>query len=117
LRDVAAEDRLGLIDLNAMSKTLFEAMGREGTLKAFVHYPANTFPDQPAELKDDTHFNAYGAYELARCIVQSIEDQKLPLATYLKPGIAAFDPAHPDPVVDFHVPPSPFTSSDTPYGR
>jgi lysophospholipase L1-like esterase len=117
MRDIAAEDHLGLIDLNAMSKTLFEAMGPEGTLKAFVHYPANTFPDQPKELKDDTHFNAYGAYELARCIVQTIEDQKLPLAPFLKPGIPTFDPAHPDPLADFHVPASPFVSTDTPYGR
>ena len=117
MRDLAAEDHLGIIDLNAMSKTLFEAMGPAGTLKAFVHYPANTFPDQPQELKDDTHFNAYGAYELARCVVQSIRDQKLPLAPYLVPDVAAFDPARPDPLSDFHVPTSPFASSATPYGR
>ena len=117
MRDLATEDHLGLIDLNAMSKTLFETMGPEGTLKAFVHYPANTFPDQPLEFKDDTHFNAYGAYELARCVVQSIRDQRLPLAPYLVPDVAAFDPAKPDPLSDFHVPASPFTSSATPYGR
>jgi lysophospholipase L1-like esterase len=117
MRDIAAEDHLGLIDLNALSKTLFEAMGPEGTLKAFVHYPANTFPDQPKELADNTHFNAYGAYELARAVVQTIKDQKLPLAPYLVPNIPPFDPAHPDPVADFHLPASPFTSTDTPYGR
>ena len=33
-----------LIDLNAMSKTLYEAWGEEKSVKAFVHYPANTFP-------------------------------------------------------------------------
>jgi len=117
MRDVAAEDHLGLIDLNNMSKQLFEAMGPQGTVKAFVHYPANTFPSQPEELRDDTHFNAYGAYELARCIVQSIRDQNLPLAPYLAPGTPAFDPAHPDPLSTFAIPPSPFASSDTPYGR
>jgi len=117
MRDVAAEDHLGLIDLNNMSKQLFEAMGPQGTVKAFVHYPANTFPSQPEELRDDTHFNAYGAYELARCIVQSIRDQNLPLAPYLAAGTPAFDPAHPDPLSTFAIPPSPFASSDTPYGR
>jgi lysophospholipase L1-like esterase len=117
MRDIAAEDHLGLIDLNAMSKVLFEAMGPEGTVKAFVHYPADTFPDQPKELKDDTHFNAYGAYELARCIVQAIRDQKLPLAPFLQPGIPPFDPAHPDPFDSIHIPASPFVSTDTPYGR
>jgi lysophospholipase L1-like esterase len=116
-RDVAAQEHLGLIDLNAMSKTLFEAMGDAGTLHAFVHYPANTFPDQSQELKDDTHFNSYGAYELARAIVQSIRDQKLPLDQYLRSGIPAFDPARPLPFAEWNLPASPFVSTTTPYGR
>jgi len=116
-RDVATEEHVGLIDLNAMSKTLFEAMGPQGTLKAFVHFPANTFPDQKEELKDDTHFNPYGAYELARCVAMSIRDQHLVLEPYLRKGIAPFDPAHPDPVANWHLPPSPAISIETPYGR
>jgi len=116
-RDVAAQQKVEPIDLNAMSKTLFEAMGEAGTLKAFVHYPANTFPDQPQELKDDTHFNSYGAYELARAIVQSIRDQHLDLEPYLRPGIPPFNPAKPLPFADFHLPMSPFVSTTTPYGR
>ena len=70
MRDVAQQENVSLIDLNALSKSLFEAMGPDGTLHAFVHYPANTFPDQPEALKDNTHFNAYGAYELGASIVQ-----------------------------------------------
>ena len=116
-REVAAQEDLGLIDLNAMSKTLFEAMGEAGTLKAFVHFPANTFPEQPEELKDDTHFTAYGAYELACAVVESIRDRHLPLETYLRSGIAPFDPAHPLPFAAFHLPASPFVSTTTPYGR
>lgn len=117
MREVAAEQKLGLIDLNALSKTLFEAMGEEGTLHAFVHYPANTFPEQTKELADNTHFNSYGAYELARAIVQNMRDQKLPLAAYLKPGIAAFDPAKPDALASWKLPMSPSVSTATPYGR
>ena len=116
-RDVAAEEHLGLVDLNAMSKTLFETMGPDGTLKAFVHYPANSFPGQDTELKDDTHFNSYGAYELARCVVESIRQQSLVLAPYLKPGVASFDPAHPDALAEWHLPASPAISVETPYGR
>ena len=116
-RDVAAEQNVGLIDLNAMSKSLFEAMGPDGTLKAFVHFPANSFPGQTNELKDDTHFNAYGAYELARCIVLSIRQQHLPLEQYLRTGIAPFEPSHPDSLATWHLPASPAISSETPYGR
>ena len=117
MRQVAAEEHVALIDLNTMSKTLYEAMGEPGTLKAFVHYPANTFPGQTEELKDDTHFNAYGAYELSRCVVQSMRDQHLPLAAFLRKDIPNFDPAHPDPLATWHLPASPAISTETPYGR
>lgn len=83
-RQTAADEHVALIDLNAMSKTLWESMGPEGTLKAFVHYPAGTFPDQTEELKDDTHFNSYGAYELAKCIVEGIKANKLPISKFLR---------------------------------
>ena len=116
-RDIAAQEHVALIDLNAMSKTLFEALGEQGTLHAFVHYAANTFPGQTAELKDDTHFNAYGAYELARAIVQSLRDQHLPLEPYLRPGIPAFDPARPLPFAEWSLPMSPAVSTVAPYGR
>src|SRR6185312_2096338 len=79
MRQLAAEQKVRLIDLNAMSKTLFETLGPEGTLKAFVHYPAHSFPGQDQALSDDTHFNAYGAYELARCVVEGIRRSDLAL--------------------------------------
>jgi len=117
MREVAAEQKVALIDLNTLSKALFEAMGEQGTLRAFVHFPANTFPGQAEELKDDTHFTSYGAYELARAIVQNMRDQKLDLAEYVRPEIPPFDPAHPEPFAGFRMPPSPFVNTATPYGR
>ena len=116
-RDVAAQEHVALIDLNAMSKTIFEALGEQGTIHAFVQYAANTFPGQTTELKDNTHFNSYGAYELARAIVQSIRDQHLPLEPYLRPGIPPFNPAKPLPFAQWSLPMSPAISTVTPYGR
>jgi lysophospholipase L1-like esterase len=98
VRAAAAETGTALIDLNAMSKTLFETMGPEGTLKAFMHYPAGSFPGQAAAISDDTHFNSYGAYELARCVVRGVREAKLPLARFLRPDVPEFDPARPDVV-------------------
>ncbi|HEY1502088.1 MAG TPA: rhamnogalacturonan acetylesterase [Acidobacteriaceae bacterium] len=117
MREVARELHVSLIDLNAMSRILFEAMGREGTLQAFVHYPANTFPGQTEELKDDTHFNSYGALELAKCVVESIREQNLPLAKFLRRDTPRFDPAHPDPPSMWSVPADPFQSEQKPYER
>jgi lysophospholipase L1-like esterase len=107
VRRVAHESGAPLIDLNEMSRTLFEAMGAEGTLKAFVHYPADTFPGQTAALKDDTHFNNYGAYELARCIVEGIRTAIPKLADHLRADTGHFDAAHPDPVATWDLPLSP----------
>ncbi|MDQ2687784.1 MAG: rhamnogalacturonan acetylesterase [Armatimonadota bacterium] len=116
VRQTAQEENVPLIDLNAMSKTLFEALGPEGTLKAFVHYPANTFPGQAKELKDDTHFNSYGAYELARCIVEGIKADKLGLVKSLTDDVPTFDPARPDPVSAWTLPASPASSTVKPDG-
>ncbi len=117
MRQAAKEENVALIDLNAMSKILYEAWGPEGSVKAFVHYPANTFPGQDKELKDDTHFNPYGAYELARCIVQSVKDQQLPFAKYLKKDIPVFDPAQPDALEKWYWPLSVMMSSVKPEGN
>jgi len=117
MREVAHEQHVPLIDLNAMSKTLFEAMGPNGTLKAFVHYLANTFPGQSEALSDNTHFNSFGALELAKCVVESIRDQHLSVAEFLRPNLPHFDPTRPDPPSIWAVPPDPFLSEQKPYER
>ncbi|MEO6549575.1 MAG: rhamnogalacturonan acetylesterase [Ferruginibacter sp.] len=117
MRQTANEENVMLIDLNAMSKILYEAWGPETSVSAFVHYPANTFPGQDKELKDNTHFNPYGAYELARCIVQSITDQRLPLAKYLRKNIPVFNPAHPDPLQQWYWPLASITPPAKPDGN
>ena len=114
VRQTAAEEHVALIDLNVMSKQFYEALGPERSRRAFVHYPAGTYPDQVAELKDDTHFNNYGAYELARMVVEGLRRTALPLARELLPDIPVFDPAHPDPLDGFALPPSPVTRSAEP---
>ena len=117
MRQTATEENVPLIDLNAMSKLFYEAMGPENSKKAFVHYPANTYPRQDKALADDTHFNPYGAYELAKCIVQSIRQNNPDLAKYLIDGLPAFDPAHPDPVNEFHWCESPSVNLIKPDGN
>jgi hypothetical protein len=97
MRQTAREENVALIDLTAMSKIFYEALGPEESKKAFVIYPAGTFPNQKDELKDNTHFNSYGAYELAKCIVEGIKSARLDLAKFLIGDTPAFDPAHPDP--------------------
>lgn len=107
VREVGAELGVPVIDLNARSILFYEALGPEEARHAFVHFPAGSFPGQTAAMADDTHFSAYGAYELARCVVEEIKTRVPALAAHLRPGIPAYDPAHPGRFADWTLPASP----------
>ena len=117
MRQTAKEENVPLIDLNAMSKQFYEALGPEDSKKAFVHYPANTYPGQEKALADDTHFNPYGAYELAKCVVQEIRNKKMELSKVLIDKLPVFDPAKPDKWSDFRWYESPSASLLKPDGN
>jgi len=108
--EVAQKEKVLAIDLNAMSKTLFDTLGPEQSMRAFMHYPANTFPNQEKEISDDTHFNGYGSFELARCIVKAIRESQLPLAKFISKDAGDFDPAKPDPINSVTLPRTPLPS-------
>ncbi len=105
MREIAALDNVPLVDLNAMSKTLYEAWGSEASKKAFVHFPANSFPGQDTKLEDNTHFSTYGAYQLARCVASALAASATPLAEMISPAFKKFDPAKPPAFETFHMPP------------
>lgn len=117
VRQVAAEEKVPLIDLNAMSLKLYAALGPKDSTKAFAFYPANTFPGQTKALKDNTHHNAFGGYELARCIVEGIKANVPELAKRLAPDVGPFDPAKPDAPDAIAIPLSPLDGpSEKPAG-
>ena len=107
VREVAEEKEVALVDLHAMSEQFYEALGVEGSRKAFVQYPANTFPGQEKELEDNSHHSTYGAYQLARCVIKEIRKNELGLVKYLRPWVDTYDPANPMPFKSFDVPFSP----------
>ncbi len=98
---LAREQNVPLIDLHAMSRKFYEALGPEESAKAFV---------------DGTHHNAYGAYELAKCVVEGIKATIPELANQIIDELSPFDPAHPDPVGEFNIPASPVYSEIKPEG-
>jgi lysophospholipase L1-like esterase len=116
MRRAAELEKVPLVDLTAMTARFYEALGPERSKRALVHYPANSFPDQPAELKDDTHFSNYGAYEIARMVVEGLRAANVPLARFLLPGLPRFDPSRPDAPETFDLPASPLTSAAKPAG-
>lgn len=104
VRRVAREENVPLIDLNEMSKTLYETLGTEGA-KGLFNDP------------DATHHCNYGAYELAECVVSGIRAAAPELAKHLTVDAPHFDPAHPDLRATFDVPASPVKNEARPLGN
>ena len=89
VRTVAREEAVALIDLYAMSKQFYETLGPERIVKAFADGG-----------KDRSHHNNYGAYELARLVVQGIRaadpESISHLADALRADVATLEFCYPD---------------------
>jgi lysophospholipase L1-like esterase len=103
VRRVAAETGVPLVDLNASSKRLYQALGVEGSRRVFLH---GSFPGRTEPLKDDSHFSNYGAHQIARCVVESIRAGIPELAALLREDVRPFDPDRPDEPDAVATPPS-----------
>lgn len=96
MKMVAEREQVPVIDLTQMSTVFYETLGEEGSKRALVHYPANTFANQEKPLADNTHFNPYGAWEIAKMVVMGLKQIQSPLANSLRADWQDFDPARPD---------------------
>ena len=83
-RNVAKEMDVTFIDLNLATKKLVESMGVEGSKKLFMWIPAGVSPACPKGRQDNTHFNVYGARQVAKLAVQAIEKQLPELGKYVR---------------------------------
>ena len=96
MKTVARREQVPVVDLTAMSTTFYETLGEEGSKKSLVHYPANTFPGQDKPLADNTHFNPYGAWEIAKMVIMGLKQIDCHLTNYLRDDWQDFNPARPD---------------------
>lgn len=117
MRDVAKRENVPLIELHDMTRTFFETLGFENSKKSLVHYPAGTFAGQTKDLADNTHFNPYGAYEVAKMMVMGMKSIGLPVTQFLREDWSDFDPAKPDDFNHFVWYPSPLNNTTKPDGN
>ena len=90
-----------------MTRTFFETLGYEDSKRALVHYPAGTFAGQTKALEDNTHFNPYGAYEVAKMVVMGLKQHGISrLVDHLRTEWRDYDPAKPDDPAAFEWYPS-----------
>lgn len=103
VRLAAKELNANMIDLTAMSKDFYEALGKEKSAIAFKE-------------GDGTHHNNYGAYQLAKMIATALKQQKSPLSKFLKKDFKTIDPKKPDSVESVNIPASPNYQNTKPLG-
>ncbi len=99
--EVAKAENCALIDLHAVSRIFYQALGA----------------DLDRAFQDGTHHNNYGSYELAKCIVNGIRENRLPLAKSIVDDFGSFEPMKPDAVVTFEMAVSPMVSKTKPLGN
>lgn len=104
MRAVAKKMNVPLIDVTQMTTVLYEKWGVEASKNALVHYPANTFPGQEKALEDNTHFNSFGANEIALCVIKGIRDLDLLLKKNITKETAFYDPTKPNYISNWTVP-------------
>jgi len=83
VREVAAEYKAPLIDMQRKSEALLRKLGVEDSKKLFLILKAGEHPNYPNGIDDNTHFSAFGAEQMARLAANGIREARIGLAKYL----------------------------------
>ncbi len=84
VEEVADELDVLLVDLNTSSREYFNEVGPEGTKAIFLHADAGVYEAYPNGIQDDTHFQEYGAIQVARLLSEGIADLDTNLSAYVR---------------------------------
>jgi lysophospholipase L1-like esterase len=84
VRAVAKEKKVPLLDLTQSTAAWLQAAGDEPSRRFFMWIEPGVYSEIPYGRKDDTHFVAAGATQVAELAVTEIRRQKLSLARWLK---------------------------------
>jgi DNA sulfur modification protein DndE len=88
VREVATVLKVPFIDMEKKSEQLFSELGPEGTKKIFLWVPPGEYKLLPQGKEDDTHFQLYGATQLARIVAGDLKELDLPLSGRLKKDVS-----------------------------
>lgn len=84
MKEVAQELDVDLVDLSTLSIAYYDSIGPAASLSVFLHVPAGVYGAFPNGSADDTHFQEYGAIQIARLLSGGIKQLDLPLAQSVK---------------------------------
>jgi len=79
-RDVARRMNCLFVDANKITHDLEQSLGVEGSKKLHMWYKPGEHPALPDGRQDNTHYNIYGAHQVARLLAEAL-CQQIPLLT------------------------------------
>jgi fibronectin type 3 domain-containing protein len=80
MKELAAEENVALVDLSASSRAYLDEIGPEAAKAVFLHVDPGIYPGRPAGTVDDTHFQEYGAIQMARLVATDVAGLSIPIA-------------------------------------
>jgi lysophospholipase L1-like esterase len=75
VRNVAAEEKVILIDLDKKSQALYQQLGMEKSQLLFLHLQKGEHPNYPHGKEDNTHFSELGARLIAQLVLHGIKEK------------------------------------------
>lgn len=84
VREVAKEEKVPLLDLEAKSKALVSAYGEERSKQIFLHIEPGEYASLPEGREDDTHLSPFGAFRICDLVVEEMKEALPELVKYLK---------------------------------
>lgn len=75
--ELGASSGVAVVDLTTASRQLWDQLGVEGTKDAFLWQEPGANPNFPDGVSDNTHFQAHGAIDVARLVVDGLLQQRV----------------------------------------
>jgi lysophospholipase L1-like esterase len=82
--ELVNETGVAMIDLSARSRAYLNGIGPEAAKRVFLHLAAGQYPAFPNGVADNTHFQEYGANQMARIVSEGARALPLPIAGHVK---------------------------------
>ncbi len=86
VKDVAKQTNTPLIDLDTKSRVLLQQFGADNAKLLFNQLEPGEYPNYPAGIKDNTHFNELGARKIAELVLAEIRRLNFDLINYIRKG-------------------------------
>jgi lysophospholipase L1-like esterase len=84
MKELATEKNCKLIDLMSLSIEYYNSIGAEASKGVFLHAAAGVYEAFPNGVTDNTHFQEFGANQIARVVTEGILAIDLPMKTFIK---------------------------------